>query len=171
MTGSASSVLKTDTRLLSENLFLNYGLESLFKDVAIIAGNVNYIIFDIDDYYTVQQYITSTFKAVLIGIVTHNEYNFIDEHHAIYRIKVDASIAEWRELLILAAAGQFFPRSEKVRLTANERNVLAMLVKGMDIRQISCELNVHLKTIYSVRYHVLTKLGCRTVLDYQILSV
>ncbi|EBE0034324.1 LuxR family transcriptional regulator, partial [Salmonella enterica] len=28
MTGSASSVLKTDTRLLSENLFLNYGLES-----------------------------------------------------------------------------------------------------------------------------------------------
>ncbi len=97
MTGSASSVLKTDTRLLSENLFLNYGLESLFKDVAIIAGNVNYIIFDIDDYYTVQ--------------------------------------------------------------------------KGMDIRQISCELNVHLKTIYSVRYHVLTKLGCRTVLDYQILSV
>lgn len=44
MTGSASSVLKTDTRLLSENLFLNYGLESLFKDVAIIAGNVNYII-------------------------------------------------------------------------------------------------------------------------------
>ncbi|HGB3840331.1 TPA: LuxR family transcriptional regulator, partial [Salmonella enterica subsp. enterica serovar Sandiego] len=31
MTGSASSVLKTDTRLLSENLFLNYGLESLFK--------------------------------------------------------------------------------------------------------------------------------------------
>ncbi|ECO4287487.1 LuxR family transcriptional regulator, partial [Salmonella enterica] len=36
---------------------------------------------------------------------------------------------------------------------------------------ISCELNVHLKTIYSVRYHVLTKLGCRTVLDYQILSV
>ncbi|ECP2310126.1 LuxR family transcriptional regulator, partial [Salmonella enterica] len=27
MTGSASSVLKTDTRLLSENLFLNYGLE------------------------------------------------------------------------------------------------------------------------------------------------
>lgn len=57
MTGSASSVLKTDTRLLSENLFLNYGLESLFKDVAIIAGNVNYIIFDIDDYYTVQQYI------------------------------------------------------------------------------------------------------------------
>ncbi|EGI2215666.1 LuxR family transcriptional regulator, partial [Salmonella enterica subsp. enterica serovar Heidelberg] len=24
MTGSASSVLKTDTRLLSENLFLNY---------------------------------------------------------------------------------------------------------------------------------------------------
>ncbi|ESJ34083.1 regulatory protein, partial [Salmonella enterica subsp. enterica serovar Nchanga str. CFSAN001092] len=77
MTGSASSVLKTDTRLLSENLFLNYGLESLFKDVAIIAGNVNYIIFDIDDYYTVQQYITSTFKAVLIGIVTHNEYNFI----------------------------------------------------------------------------------------------
>ncbi|EAN9197013.1 LuxR family transcriptional regulator, partial [Salmonella enterica] len=26
MTGSASSVLKTDTRLLSENLFLNYGL-------------------------------------------------------------------------------------------------------------------------------------------------
>ncbi|MDI5303766.1 hypothetical protein MJN76_29930, partial [Salmonella enterica subsp. enterica serovar Anatum] len=41
---------------LSENLFLNYGLESLFKDVAIIAGNVNYIIFDIDDYYTVQQY-------------------------------------------------------------------------------------------------------------------
>ncbi len=79
MTGSASSVLKTDTRLLSENLFLNYGLESLFKDVAIIAGNVNYIIFDIDDYYTVQQYITSTFKTVLIGIVTHNEYNFIDE--------------------------------------------------------------------------------------------
>ncbi|EAQ2279002.1 LuxR family transcriptional regulator, partial [Salmonella enterica] len=77
MTGSASSVLKTDTRLLSENLFLNYGLESLFKDVAIIAGNVNYIIFDIDDYYTVQQYITSTFKTVLIGIVTHNEYNFI----------------------------------------------------------------------------------------------
>ncbi|EAO4150880.1 LuxR family transcriptional regulator, partial [Salmonella enterica] len=117
MTGSASSVLKTDTRLLSENLFLNYGLESLFKDVAIIAGNVNYIIFDIDDYYTVQQYITSTFKTVLIGIVTHNEYNFIDEHHVIYRIKVDASIAEWRELLILAAAGQFFPRSEKVRLT------------------------------------------------------
>ncbi|EJU3352430.1 helix-turn-helix transcriptional regulator [Salmonella enterica] len=171
MTGSASSVLKTDTRLLSENLFLNYGLESLFKDVAIIAGNVNYIIFDIDDYYTVQQYITSTFKTVLIGIVTHNEYNFIDEHHVIYRIKVDASIAEWRELMILAAAGQFFPRSEKVRLTANERNVLAMLVKGMDIRQISCELNVHLKTIYSVRYHVLTKLGCRTVLDYQILSV
>ncbi len=45
MTGSASSVLKTDTRLLSENLFLNYGLESLFKDVAIIVGNVNYIIF------------------------------------------------------------------------------------------------------------------------------
>ncbi|HBQ3612828.1 TPA: LuxR family transcriptional regulator, partial [Salmonella enterica subsp. enterica serovar Senftenberg] len=44
MTGSASSVLKTDTRLLSENLFLNYGLEFLFKDVAIIAGNVNYII-------------------------------------------------------------------------------------------------------------------------------
>ncbi|EAX4849310.1 LuxR family transcriptional regulator, partial [Salmonella enterica] len=74
MTGSASSVLKTDTRLLSENLFLNYGLESLFKDVAIIAGNVNYIIFDIDDYYTVQQYITSAFKTVLIGIVTHNEY-------------------------------------------------------------------------------------------------
>ncbi|EAV4957724.1 LuxR family transcriptional regulator, partial [Salmonella enterica] len=26
MTGSASSVLKTDIRLLSENLFLNYGL-------------------------------------------------------------------------------------------------------------------------------------------------
>ncbi|EKL2957965.1 LuxR family transcriptional regulator, partial [Salmonella enterica] len=124
MTGSASSVLKTDIRLLSENLFLNYGLESLFKDVAIIVGNVNYIIFDIDDYYTVQQYITTTFKTVLIGIVTHNEYNFIDEHHTIYRIKVYASITEWRELLILAATGQFYPRPEKVRLTANERNVL-----------------------------------------------
>ncbi|EBJ9976840.1 LuxR family transcriptional regulator, partial [Salmonella enterica] len=112
MTGSASSVLKTDIRLLSENLFLNYGLESLFKDVAIIVGNVNYIIFDIDDYYTVQQYITTTFKTVLIGIVTHNEYNFIDEHHTIYRIKVYASITEWRELLILAATGQFYPRPE-----------------------------------------------------------
>ncbi|EFP2010645.1 LuxR family transcriptional regulator, partial [Salmonella enterica] len=64
MTGSATSVLKTVTRLLSENLFLNYGLESLFKDVAIIVGNVNYIIFDIDDYYTIQQYITTTFKTV-----------------------------------------------------------------------------------------------------------
>ncbi|ECE1088001.1 LuxR family transcriptional regulator [Salmonella enterica subsp. diarizonae] len=171
MTGSASSVLKTDTRLLSENLFLNYGLESIFKDAAIIVGNVNYIIFDIDDYYTVQKYITSAFKTVLIGIVTHNEYNFIDEHHTIYRIKIDASISEWRELLIQASSGQFFSRPEKVRLTANEKNVLAMLVKGMDIRQISRELNVHLKTIYSVRYHVLAKLGCRTVLDYQILSV
>ncbi|EIK5733925.1 LuxR family transcriptional regulator, partial [Salmonella enterica] len=109
--------------------------------------------------------------TVFIGIVTHNEYNFINEHHTIYRIKVGASIAEWRELLILADSGQFLPRPEKIRLTANERNVLAMLVKGMDIRQISCELNVHLKTIYSVRYHVLAKLGCRTVLDYQILSV
>lgn len=69
MTGSASSVLKTDTRLLSENLFLNYGLESLFKDVAIIAGNVNYIIFDIDDYYTVQQYITSTFKRYSLELL------------------------------------------------------------------------------------------------------
>ncbi|EIB1344269.1 LuxR family transcriptional regulator, partial [Salmonella enterica] len=55
MIGSASSVLKTDTRLLSENLFLNYGLESLFKDIAIMVGGVNYIIFDIDDYYTIQQ--------------------------------------------------------------------------------------------------------------------
>ncbi|MDI5424860.1 hypothetical protein MJM99_32805, partial [Salmonella enterica subsp. enterica serovar Kentucky] len=45
-----------------------------------------------DDYFTVQQYITSAFKTVLIGIVTHNEYNFIDEHHAIYRIKVDESL-------------------------------------------------------------------------------
>ncbi|SUG33661.1 regulatory protein [Salmonella enterica subsp. arizonae] len=106
MTGSATSVLKTVTRLLSENLFLNYGLESLFKDVAIIVGNVNYIIFDIDDYYTIQQYITTTFKTVLIGVVTHNEYNFIDEYHAIYRIKSDASIAEWRDLLILAGSGQ-----------------------------------------------------------------
>lgn len=171
MTGSASSVLKTDTRLLSENLFLNYGLQSLFKDTAIIAGNVNYIIFDIDDYYTIRQHIIPTFKTVLIGIVTHNEYKFIDECHTIYRISVDASVAEWRELLILAGSGQLFPRPEKVRLTANEKNVLAMLVKGMDIRQISCELNVHLKTIYSVRYHVLAKLGCKTVLDYQILSV
>ncbi|ECG8589064.1 LuxR family transcriptional regulator [Salmonella enterica subsp. salamae] len=171
MTGTASSVFRTDTRLLSENLFLNYGLESLFKEAAIIADNVNYIIFDIDDYYTIQQYITTTFKTVLIGVVTHNEYNFIDECHAIYRIKVDASVAEWRELLILASSDHFFPRAEKIRLTANEKNVLAMLVKGMDIRQISCELNVHLKTVYSVRYHVLAKLGCRTVLDYQILSV
>lgn len=113
MTGSASSVLKTDTRLLSENLFLNYGLESIFKDAAIIVGNVNYIIFDIDDYYTVQQYITSAFKTVLIGIVTHNEYNFIDEHHTIYRIKIDASISEWRELLIQASSGQFFPDQRK----------------------------------------------------------
>ncbi len=57
----------------------------------------------------------------------------LDEHHAIYRIsKVDASIAEWRELLIWAAAGQFFSRVRESRLTANERNVLAMLVKGMD---------------------------------------
>ncbi|EBD3737491.1 helix-turn-helix transcriptional regulator [Salmonella enterica] len=171
MTGSATPVLKTVTRLLSENLFLNYGLESLFKDVAIIVGNVNYIIFDIDDYYTIQQYITTTFKTVLIGVVTHNEYNFIDEYHAIYRIKSDASIAEWRDLLILAGSGQVIPRTQKFRLTANEKKVLAMLIKGMDIRQISCELNVHLKTIYSVRYHVLAKLGCRTVLDYQILSV
>ncbi|ECH5184596.1 LuxR family transcriptional regulator, partial [Salmonella enterica] len=64
MIGSASSVLKTDTRLLSENLFLNYGLESLFKDIAIMVGGVNYIIFDIDDYYTIQQYITPTIKTV-----------------------------------------------------------------------------------------------------------
>ncbi|HHX9846149.1 TPA: helix-turn-helix domain-containing protein [Salmonella bongori] len=171
MTGSASSVLVADTRLLSENLFLNYGLESLFKDIAIVEGNVNYIIFDIDDYYAIQRDITSAFKTVLIGIVTHNEYKFIEEQQTIYRIKADASIAEWRELLVLAGSGQFFPRPEKVRLTANEKNVLAMLVKGLDIRQISYELNVHLKTIYSVRYHVLAKLGCRTVLDYQILSV
>ncbi|EJX9818179.1 helix-turn-helix transcriptional regulator, partial [Salmonella bongori] len=114
---------------------------------------------------------TSAFKTVLIGIVTHNEYKFIEEQQTIYRIKADASIAEWRELLVLASSGHFFPRPEKVRLTANEKNVLAMLVKGLDIRQISYELNVHLKTIYSVRYHVLAKLGCRTVLDYQILSV
>lgn len=171
MTGSASSVLVTDTRLLSENLFLNYGLESLFKDIAIVAGNVNYIIFDIDDYYAIQRDITAAFKTVLIGIVTHNEYKFIEEQQTIYRIKADASIAEWRELLVLAGSGHFFPRPEKVRLTTNEKNVLAMLVKGLDIRQISYELNVHLKTIYSVRYHVLAKLGCRTVLDYQILSV
>ncbi|MGS9112192.1 helix-turn-helix domain-containing protein, partial [Salmonella enterica subsp. enterica serovar Infantis] len=67
MTGSASSVLQTDTRLLSENLFLNYGLESLCKDVAIIAGPVHYIIFDIDDYYTVQPEIPSACPTVRSG--------------------------------------------------------------------------------------------------------
>ncbi len=41
-----------------------------------VAGNVNCVFFDYDYYHTVQQYITSAFKTVLIGIVTHNEYNF-----------------------------------------------------------------------------------------------
>lgn len=53
MIGFVLFVLKIDIRLLSENLFFNYGLEFLFKDVVIIVGNVNYIIFDIDDYYIV----------------------------------------------------------------------------------------------------------------------
>ncbi len=71
--------------------------------------------------------------------------------------------------LLLVAVTDFgrcwsiFSRPEKSQINGeDERNVLAMLVKGMDIKpQISCELNVHLKTIYSVRYHVLTKLGCK----------
>jgi len=50
-------------------------------------------------------------------------------------------------------------------LTGREKEIAAMIVEGLNSRQIATSLQISLRTVEAHRSHILEKLGCRNVVD------
>lgn len=57
------------------------------------------------------------------------------------------------------------PDFPETSLTGREKEIVALIVEGLNSRQIANRLRISLRTVEAHRSHILGKLGCRNVVD------
>lgn len=79
---------------------------------------------------------------------------------------IDSHIAKDRFLSIVREKQRFLRKNEATRqeeLTARETEVLALLARGLTIKEIACELTISINTVLTHRKSISAKLGIRSV--------
>ena len=156
-----------------ENNFLAEGVKFIAEEMMRFKGREHtLVIFDAAHYTDIVSFVNVGDKITGIMLYEHNSYVFLPSGTSIYKERSSLTVCEMRECIHKIACGQSMPPdSSDMTIVLNRKESAYIDLMRMDLTptQISHQLGVNLKTVYSLRQRLALKLSCSSFQEFYIL--